>query len=99
MEITLVVAAAGTARGEVAGGAAAACRGEVAGGAAAAYRSEVAGGACWHALCQAKETTLVVAATASYRYTYGRSRRQATAILRAGAAAAGCRHTGGCQNI
>ena len=33
MEITLVVAAAGTARGEVAGGAAAACRGEVAGGA------------------------------------------------------------------
>ena len=69
MDITLVVAAAGTARGEV------------------------AGGACWHALRQAKEITLVVAAAASYRYTYGRARRrQATAILRAGAAA-DYRHT------
>ena len=46
---------AGTARGEVAEGAAAACR------------SEVAGGACWHALCQAKETTLVVAGAATCR--------------------------------
>ena len=84
MEITLVVAAAGTARGEVAGGAAAACR------------SEVAGGACWHALCQAKETTLVVAAAAGYSYltggrgggrlqlSYGRARRrQAAGILAA----------------
>ena len=58
-----MVAAAGTARGEVAGGAAAACRGEVAGGARD-----------WHALCQAMEITLVVAAAASYRYTYGRAR-------------------------
>lgn len=59
MEITLVVAAAGTARSEVAGGAAAACR------------SEVAGGACLHALCQAKETDPVVAAAAGYRYLTG----------------------------
>ena len=29
--------------------------------------SEVAGGACWHALRQAKETTLVVAAAAACR--------------------------------
>lgn len=55
-----MVAAAGTARGEVVGGAA-----------AGTARSEVAGGACWHALCQAKETTLVVAAVAGYSYLTG----------------------------
>ena len=67
MEITLVVAAAATCRGEVAGGAAATCRGEVAGGAAATCRGEVAGGACWHALCQAMKITLVVAAAGTAR--------------------------------
>ena len=60
-----MVAAAGTTRGEVAEGAAAACR------------SEVAGGACWHALRQAKEITLVVAAAADYRHTCGRQRAAA----------------------
>ena len=64
-----MVAAAGTARGEVAGGAAATCRGEVAG--AATCRGEVAGGACWHALCRAMEITLVVAAAAGYSYLTG----------------------------
>ena len=50
-----MVAAAGTARGEVAGDTAATCRGEV------------AGGACWHALCQAMEITLVAAAAGTAR--------------------------------
>ena len=54
----------------------------VAGGAAAACRSEVAGGACWHALCQAKETTLVVAAAAGYRYLTGGRGGRLPAYLR-----------------
>ena len=70
MEITPVVAAAGTARGEVVGGAAAACRGEI------------AGGACWHALCQAKETDPVVAAAAGYRYLTGGRGGRLPAYLR-----------------
>ena len=69
-ETTLVVAAAGTARGEVVGGAAAACRGEI------------AGGACWHALCQAKETDPVVAAAAGYRYLTGGRGGRLPAYLR-----------------
>ena len=34
---------------------------------AATCRGEVAGGACWHALCQAMEITLVVAAAGTAR--------------------------------
>ena len=78
-----MVAAAATCRSEVAGGAAAACRGEIAGGAAGTARGEVAGGACWHALRQAKETGLVVAAVAGYRYlTGGRGGSRLPAYLR-----------------
>ncbi len=82
-----MVAAAGTARGEVAGGACwhALCQAmeiTLVVAAAGTARSEVAGGACWHALCQAKETTLVVAAAAGYSYLTGGRGRRLPAYLR-----------------